>query len=563
LAKLTQLSEVLVRTESKEQILSLATEHTKEILSADRVSVATINPKAPDYLDLYANNTENKSHFETTIQLKGSGLDTTIFSKKAHYTSEISPDHEMVDQIKAQAIAPLITGQNVLGTLNLGFLSPREMTGQEKDIFLQISSLIASALQNNQLFEQTQSRANQLATVADVSTAASTILDPDILLKTVVDLTKARFNLYHAHIYLLEGENLVLKAGAGEIGDIMVEQNWQIAASNPVSLVAKAARNLEGVIANNVQSDPLFLPNKHLPATRAELAIPMIAGEKLIGVLDVQSNFADAFSEQDVLIQSTLATQVAIALQNAELYLEQLKTAEQLREVDRLKTEFLARMSHELRTPLNSIIGFSDVLLEGLDGPLTPRMEEDVVVIRDSGRHLKELIGDILDLSKIEAGMMTLNLQPVELSMLCDEVMATSQGLAFEKKIELNLELPEIIEPVTIDRTRIKQVLINLVGNAIKFTDAGGVTISIKNETDNVRFEVIDTGIGIAPENLGLVFEEFRQVDGSLTRQSGGTGLGIPISKRLVELHGGVMGLDSEFGVGSTFWFTLPRTPQD
>jgi signal transduction histidine kinase len=273
----------------------------------------------------------------------------------------------------------------------------------------------------------------------------------------------------------------------------------------------------------------------------------------------VQSEIAGAFSNQDVLIQSTLASQVAIALQNAELYREQLETAKQLREVDRLKTEFLARMSHELRTPLNAIIGFSDVLLEGLDGPLNERMEEDVTVIRDSGLHLKELIGDILDLSKIEAGMMTLNLQTVDISMVCDEVMATSQGLAFAKNILLKLDLSEEVKPISIDRTRIKQVLINLVGNAIKFTDKGGVTIAVKDEPEQMRFEVTDTGIGIAQENIELVFEEFRQVDGSLTRQSGGTGLGIPISKRLVELHGGVMGVESEIDVGSTFWFTLPR----
>ena len=186
-------------------------------------------------------------------------------------------------------------------------------------------------------------------------------------------------------------------------------------------------------------------------------------------------------------------------------------------------------------------------------------MEEDVIVIRDSGKHLKDLIGDILDLSKIEAGKMTLQYREEDIHSICDEVVSATQGLAMEKNLELRVEVPENIQPIEVDRVRIKQVLINFVGNAIKFTNQGHVVISVQDNIDEVRFSVIDTGIGIAEEHLGLVFEEFRQVDNSLTRDSSGTGLGIPISKRLVELHGGEVGLESTFGEGSTFWFTLPR----
>ena len=463
---------------------------------------------------------------------------------------------------RAMLNMPLKQQDQWLGLLNITWNQPQTFTEQDRRFFNALARQATITLSNHTLFAQTQERATQMATVSDVSTAASTILDPDQLLQTVVDLTKERFNLYHAHIYIIEGDELILRAGAGEVGREMVADGWHIPLFHKTSIVAKTAQTRAGIIENDVRSTKNFLQNPNLPHTRSELAVPLVAGENLLGVLDVQAESINAFTDQDVLIQTTLATQVAIALQNAELYREQLETAEKLREVDRLKTEFLARMSHELRTPLNSIIGFSDILLEGLDGPLTERMEEDVTVIRDSGRHLRELIGDILDLAKIEAGMMSLSYQEVELSAICDEAIATTLGLAMQKQLELSAIVPDDLPIVKIDRTRIKQVLINLIGNAIKFTHKGQVTLEVAPTAKGLlRFTVADTGIGISEEDMAMVFEEFRQVDGGLTRDSGGTGLGVPISRHLVELHNGTMGVESVLGEGSTFWFEIPQSP--
>jgi signal transduction histidine kinase len=287
----------------------------------------------------------------------------------------------------------------------------------------------------------------------------------------------------------------------------------------------------------------------------------MIASNRLLGVLDVQSDRANYFDAEDVRIQSALANQVAIALQNAMLYQEQFETAEKLREVDRLKSEFLASMSHELRTPLNSIIGFADVLLEGIDGNLTPRMEEDVALIRNSGQHLRELIGDILDMSKIEAGMMDLRYEDVRLTAMARDIkaFARTQMLTYDKELDFDLQLDPEVDTVQLDRTRFKQILYNLISNAIKFTSEGRVTVSMRMEDDRLRVEVADTGIGIEEENIPIIFEQFRQVDGSLTRAAGGTGLGLPISKSLVELHGGRIWVDSDVGKGTTFTFAIPR----
>jgi signal transduction histidine kinase len=287
----------------------------------------------------------------------------------------------------------------------------------------------------------------------------------------------------------------------------------------------------------------------------------MIVGDRLVGVLDVQSDILERFAEQDILIMRTLASQVAVAAQNAEQFAEQVETAEKLREVEKLKSEFLASMSHELRTPLNSIIGFADVLLEGLDGPLNDRMEEDVRLIRDSGDHLRNLIGDILDMSKIEAGKMDLRYEEIDMHQMAHDIVATATPLAQAKGLKLHLSLADELFPILADRTRIRQILWNIMGNAIKFTAQGSVMLSMQTQENNILVAIRDTGIGIAPENVPIVFEQFRQVEGSLNRTAEGTGLGMPITKKLVELHSGEIWVESALGEGSTFWFTLPRFP--
>ena len=251
-------------------------------------------------------------------------------------------------------------------------------------------------------------RATELQTVAEVSTTTAKTLEPDRLLQTVVDVTKERFNLYHAHIYLADDawKTLLLAAGAGEVGRKMVAEQHSIALDAEKSLVARAAREQQAVIVNDVRDDPFFLPNPLLPETRSEMAVPMIVADKVLGVFDVQSDKQDGFTKEDANIYTTLASQVAVALQNARLYAEQAATVTQLRELDRLKTSFLANMSHELRTPLNSILGFSDVILEKLDGPLTENMDNDLRLIQKNGQHLLHLINDVLDMAKIESGKM-------------------------------------------------------------------------------------------------------------------------------------------------------------
>jgi PAS domain S-box-containing protein len=234
------------------------------------------------------------------------------------------------------------------------------------------------------------------------------------------------------------------------------------------------------------------------------------------------------------------------------------EAAERLKEMDRLKSQFIASMSHELHTPLNAIIGFSGVLLKGIDGPLTDAQRQDLETILKSGKHLLALIKDVLDVSQIWAGKMELALSDVDLAEMIEDAVASTIPLIGDKPIELMQALDPILPLVRADETRARQVLLNLLTNAVKYTEQGRVTVSAFRDDGHLVIGVADTGIGISPEHLEVIFEEFGRVDDSSTRKVDGLGLGLSISRRLVELHDGRIWVESEPGIGSTFYFSLP-----
>jgi signal transduction histidine kinase len=290
----------------------------------------------------------------------------------------------------------------------------------------------------------------------------------------------------------------------------------------------------------------------------------MVVGDTLVGVFDVLASVTDRFTAEDMRTFNTLASQVAVALRNAELYAEQMATVVRLRELDHLKSSFLANMSHELRTPLNSILGFAQVILEGLDGPLTPDMSNDLGLIDKNGQHLLILINEILDMAKIEAGRLSLSPEPVNLRSLLEDVVESTASLAREKSLYLRIDNEEQADvTLMLDYTRMRQVFINLIGNGTKFTEKGGISITCDKQASKVSIRFVDTGIGIPPNKLDMIFEQFSQVDTSTTRKAGGTGLGLPISRRLVELHGGRLWAMSKGipGEGAVFYLELPIEP--
>jgi signal transduction histidine kinase/putative methionine-R-sulfoxide reductase with GAF domain len=644
-----------------------------------------------------------------------------------------------------------------------------QMTAQLRDLFASMQTRV-------------QERTRDLELASEVGrTVTGKVTDLNEMLTTAAEMIRARFGLYYTQVYLTDpaGRSLVLRAGTGEVGETLLSRGHRLTIDSN-SLNGRAVLEKQAILVADTLNNPSFKPNPLLPKTRSEIAIPLVSGERVLGVLDMQSEEPGSLSEANLPAFEALAGQLAIAIQNAELFsvseqaraevesqakrltrmgwsdymnaihkpertafafdhnqivplegldaasskpdaisvpieitgetvgaftvelesgkrtestrtliqsvaqqvarqvenlrlldiaeryraeaesitrclthegwkeyssmiggeslgfaydlekvtpleknghqasdrdvtvplsvrdeaighlvvdqamsadeardiveavanqlsshIENLRLSEQnerraaeletavnrLRELDRLKSSFLANMSHELRTPLNSILGFADVMLEELDGPLTENMQNDLGLIQKNGQHLLHLINDVLDMAKIEAGRMNLTLEKFSVHEILNDATSITSPLAAGKNLALVIAPDSDREvEITADRTRIRQVMINLINNSIKFTEKGSISIHVAPQNGRVLITVRDTGVGIPLEKLEDVFTEFAQVDSSATRKVGGTGLGLPISRRLVEMHGGRLWAESSglANEGSTFYVELP-----
>jgi PAS domain S-box-containing protein len=424
---------------------------------------------------------------------------------------------------------------------------------------------IARDITDRRTFEDTLRRQNEyLATSGEIGRLVTSTLDMDTLFVRTVNLIRERFGFYHAAIFIIDdaGFNAILKAATGEAGEEMLRHKHYVQVGSN-TIIGSVTASGAPMIVNNVSQELLHRINPLLPDTRSEAVIPLKIGRRIIGVIDLQSTIVNGFNEDDIAVLQSLVDQIAVAIDNARSYELAQQAINEMRELDRLKSQFLANMSHELRTPLNSIIGFSRVILKGIDGPVTELQEQDLNAIYNSGQHLLRLINDILDLSKIDAGKMELSIDDVDVPELLQSVVPTVTGLIKDKPIQLNTVVADNIPIIRADAMRLRQVLINLLSNAAKFTEEGSITLSAeivtgpKNQTE-ILIRVTDTGPGIASEDRNKLFQPFSQVDSSPTRKTGGTGLGLSISRRLVELHNGRIDVESEVGKGSSFYFTLP-----
>ena len=326
-------------------------------------------------------------------------------------------------------------------------------------------------------------------------------------------------------------------------------------------------RTGEILVKDEVKLDPKVAEffeasEAELEEITASLIVPLRIENKLIGILMLGEKISgDIFDSQELEVLGVLANQAAISLENARLYEGLSSSNTRLMEASRLKSQFLANMSHELRTPLNSVIGFSKVLLNRLDGELNDRQEAYVRSVHNSSTHLLQLINGILDFSRSEAGKLEMRVEEVDLPELVDECVETSLPLTRDKRLKIEKELPVDMPPLSADRTKLKQILLNLLSNAIKFTSSGRIIVAVRTDAASVHVSVADSGIGIRTADLDRLFEPFHRLDNPLAREAGGTGLGLALSKRFVEMHGGRIWAESRESQGSTFHFTLPLTP--
>lgn len=326
------------------------------------------------------------------------------------------------------------------------------------------------------------------------------------------------------------------------------------------SPVGRSALQRSVVEIPDLAAEPDYqLRNALLDAdVRALLAVPLLRDDRIVGTLMVRRRQPGKFRKDIVDLMQPFASQSALAIQNARLFREIEEKSRQLEAASQHKSQFLANMSHELRTPLNAILGYTELMRDGLYGALPTKIEEVLERVQRNGKHLLDLINDVLDLSKIEAGQLVLRMDEYSMKNVLQTVVSAMESLASAKNLPLKVDLSEDMPIGQGDERRIVQALLNLVGNAIKFTDEGEVRIAARAVNGAFAIAVADTGPGIPFTEQGQIFHEFHQVDASSTRRKGGTGLGLAIAKRIVELHGGRIWVESQEGKGSTFRFELP-----
>lgn len=412
------------------------------------------------------------------------------------------------------------------------------------------------------LEQRVQDRTHDLNTAAEVSNQLTRVLDLDELLPSLTELTCDRFGVSYVSVFLYQSSDQTVRlvAASGEVGAIMLQRNVRLRFESN-GLVSRAARTHKPVIINDVTMSDEFLPSPLLPYTRSEAALPMTIGSALIGVLDLQSDKLGHFTPEYVNVLMTLAEQISIAVRNAQLFEEVKIAREQAEQASRIKSSFLAHMSHELRTPLNAVLNFSQFLSSGLLGSVNAEQVEMLNKITLSGRHLLDLINDVLDISKIESGALQLYIEDdVDLKHEVQLVTDTGRALLNTKPVNIRAEVAPDVPRIAADKGRVRQILLNLVANACKFTESGEIIISLYRQDQEMFVSVRDTGSGIAHDEFDTIFEAFRQTSSGL-RQGSGTGLGLAISRKLAEAHGGRLWVESEVGSGSTFFIVFPVHP--
>jgi GAF domain-containing protein len=464
---------------------------------------------------------------------------------------------------------PLLRHGTTMGVFTLSRDEVKPFTDKQIELVTTFADQAVIAIENVRLFDEVQARTRELSqsvgelrALGEVSRAVNSTLDLETVLSTIVTKAVQLSNTDAGAIYRYDEQahEFRLRATHGmDQGLIDALTQRHIGLDDPN--VAPVFAQREPVQVADLREEAASDLNEIIlrAGYRARMAAPLLGGEEdIVGMLVVRRRTPGEFDKNTVDLIKTFAAQSALAIQNARLFREIEEKSRELAEASQHKSQFLANMSHELRTPLNAILGYTELMTDGAYGEPSDKMLGVLKRLEANGKHLLGLINDVLDLSKIEAGQLVLELSDYCIQDITQTVRSTLEPLAADKKLAFKLDLSPELPPGHGDGRRLTQVLINLVGNAIKFTDAGEV--AIKAETNNGSFHVSvrDTGPGISAADQAKLFQEFQQADNAITRKKGGTGLGLAISKRIIEMHGGKIWVESQPGRGSTFAFSLP-----
>jgi signal transduction histidine kinase len=463
---------------------------------------------------------------------------------------------------------PMLREDELIGVISVYRNEVRLFTDKQVELVTSFAKQAVIAIENVRLLNELRSRTNDLAqsveelrALGDVSQAVNSTLDLATVLSTIVSRAVELSETEAGTIYEFDNQQkeLLLRSTYG-MSEELIEaiRAHHFGVGEPIMNQAVGRR--EPVQISDLQAIPAT-PAQDIIASagyRALLVVPLLGRDHVIGALVVRRKAPGAFPQNAVDLLKTFAAQSVLAIQNAHLFTEIDEKSRQLEIASQHKSQFLANMSHELRTPLNAILGYTELILDNIYGETPDKMREVLERLQANGKHLLGLINDVLDLSKIEAGQLTLDLADYSFKDVVDTVVSAVGSLANGKKLALTADVGPNLPIGHGDGRRLAQVLLNLVGNAIKFTDKGEVAIKATVTDSSFTVAVRDTGPGISPLDQGKIFEEFQQADDATTKRKGGTGLGLSIAKRIIGMHGGRIWVESDVGKGSTFAFTIP-----
>ena len=463
---------------------------------------------------------------------------------------------------------PMLKDDQLIGAIAMFRKEVRLFTNKQIALVQNFAAQAVIAIENTRLLNELRQRTEELAhsveelrALGEVSQAVNSTLDLETVLSTIVAKAVQLSGTEAGAIYVYEEavHEFRLRATYG-MAPALIDalSRVHIGVDEPTVALVLAGRepiqvaDLRGEAASEINEITLRA------GYRARLVAPLIRGDEVVGLLVVRRRAPGAFAKNTIDLLKTFAAQSLLAIQNARLFHEIEDKGRQLEIASKHKTQFLANMSHELRTPLNAVLGYTELILDNIYGEAPEKMRAVVERVQANGKHLLGLINDVLDLSKIEAGQLMLSLNDYSIKDMVQGVYVAVEALASSKKLSFIVELPPALPVARGDDRRLTQVLLNLVGNAIKFTDQGEVAIKASATNGAYTIAVRDTGPGILPADQEKIFEEFQQVDSSPTKTKSGTGLGLSIAKRIVEMHGGRLWVESSPACGSTFSFTVP-----